>query len=496
MKRRASESAVAATVVGVAAAALAVGLIVSLFGFGRTRNLLPRGVYLGEVNVGGLTIDQALTRTVSALNEPIILRYQNQVVPMEPRMVDFSVNDAVARLSLQQLLAKQQGLAAYPAWLNELLGARAPAPTLMNTPFNYSEAKLASFLSILSLQINRPVIAATAVNGALSAPQDGLQLNPAETGDLLLKALGSPTQRVVELPVDVIPSEGRSIKALALLVASQFKTFNDTPGNISAVYVKDLRTGEEVAINADLSFSARGWLRVAVALEAARSLEMSTGSPLVNQLNGALVAGSDEAANELLRAIGNGNAAAGINQTNALLRKLGLTSMFIAAPWGVVSDPVSILTPGNGRSEAAGMRLVPDAQSTPAEIGLLLESIDMCANGGSGPLALVFARKVSKPQCDVLMGALAQNPSNVLLGAGSGSAVIHRQSWSDNTHADAALVRSPNGGYIIVAALHGKALDWGATAVTFNRLARSTFAYFNDGKAPADKTPGTLPPAQ
>lgn len=496
MKRRSSGGSIAATLVILAGVALAFGFLVGIVTFGRTRNLLPRNVYIGAVNVGGLTIDQAITRTVSALNEPVILRFKNQVVPMEPEKIDFVVNDAVARVALQQLIAKQQPVAMFPGWLGEQVSGRQPTRTQLDVPFNYSEFKLSTFIAGVSQQISKAIVPATTANGALVAAQDGLALDASETARLVLRALESPNDRLVDLPVDILPADGHSIKALSLVLAATLKSFDDTPGNVSAVYLKDLQTGEEVAINADLSFSSGGWLRLAVALEATRSVDPASRSALQSQLTGALISGSDSAANELLRAIGVGSIETGINQTNAVLHKLGLLSTFISAPWGAAADPVTFMTPGNARSEVAGVRLSPQAQATPSEIGLILETIDQCARSGSGALAVVFTNNIARQQCEALLSTVSQNPANTLLGAGSGATVLHRQSWTDDTHADAALVRSPGGAYIIVVALHGKSLAWNTSATLFTTLARLTYQYFNDGKTPPAVNPGPLPPPQ
>ena len=110
-------------------------LLVKYAQFNQSRTLLPSNVAIGEVNVGDLSVSEAVSRTANTLQQPIILRYQNETIPVTPEMLEFSVNPVILRLQLDQLIDQQRGIGRFPAWLMGNI-----APQHLDLPFLYSDA--------------------------------------------------------------------------------------------------------------------------------------------------------------------------------------------------------------------------------------------------------------------------------------------------------------------------------------------------------------------
>jgi hypothetical protein len=456
--------------------------------FLRSRDTLPSQTYFGELDVSGETADQAITRTLTTWQQPVILLYQGQVIPLQPETIDFKLNSTVARFTLNKIVSDQQGLDKFPKYLTQQI-----ATTRIAAPYNYDETKLRAFLADIAKRFDKQPIQpqADVTNLKVAPPQGGMLLNLDEAGAMVINALASSINRTVDLPVDVLPTDRATIPALAELLQARLEPFNKTAnGNLAAVYIKDLRSGEELSISGDTAFSAVGWLRVAVALEAYRSKQANP-----QMLDALILNGDDGAGNNQLTLIGGGDPQNGVGQVNGALRKMGLVSSFIAQPFGGTGRAPTIVTPANSRANAPSL-LSDNAQTTPIEMGLMLESLDQCRKNG-GSLPLVFGNAINAENCNALLATLGKNNINAQIELGSGSAtVIHRQSWDDNNHGDAAIVRSPSGDYILVVMLRGGKLNWTETSSLIADVARATYGYFNNGQVPLAKPTSPNAPAK
>ena len=74
------------------------------------------------------------------------------------------------------------------------------------------------------------------------------------------------------------------------------------------------------------------------------------------------------------------------------------------------------------------------------------------------------------------------NQIGVFLEAGvpTGTTVIHKHGWINDTHGDAGLVIGPNGAYVFVVALYGRDwLEFDTSSVIIAELARMTWNTLN-----------------
>lgn len=492
MKRRIAPRQAVEMVLLAALALVVAVLVVNAVSFVSERNRLPAKTTIADLDVSGLTLDEAISLTARSLNTPVALTYQGESLVLEPADVEVRLNQAVARLQIDQILRKRQSLSAFPAQILRLTSERSiPAPIV------YSEGKLTSFLLGIGARFDRdPELAAVAA-GDLTAPsaQPGRQLNIVESRDFVIAALGRSKDRIVDLPVDVVGAPAPSLKALELVLRQETSAFTRA-GGTAAIFVKNVRTGEELSIAADSAVSARGWLKLITVIEAARSLDGGLTGARADQAAAALVEGSDLGANELLRAVGAGDVGVGVARVNAFLRQLGLLSTFVAQPFGQTNNPVTFVTPANVNAPAEAA-LDPNAQSTPAEIGLVLEALAACRDG-RGAFVVVAKGQLTPARCEQVMVALGKNTGAGLMDANvAGAAIYHRQAWDANTHADAGLVMTRTADYVLVVALSQprNALAWSQSSALIGTITRAAHAYFNGGPVAAAAPALSGPPA-
>lgn len=490
VRRRFSVRDAAQFAAGVLGLGIVAFVVANIVAFAGVRGELPPETSLGEVEVSGLNPDQAISRTLAALRQPVILRYQNEIIALQPADVDFTVNETVARLQLDQVVRRRAGWDNLP-----MFALRQYTATRVALAYTYDEQKLLDALSRIAGQFDQAPAppAADATGLGISPGANGRLLNIADARDPILAALGSIRSRTVELPVDIAPYGSAGLQPLGQSVQAQLKDFTDA-GNVAGVFIKDLRSGQEIAVNGDVAFSAKGWLRLALALGLMADGRAELAAP--DLLRTALV-GDEAGANAALRALGSGDALAGVQALNAVLKRLGLTSTFLAQPYGAAVPPPVILTPGNTRTDISASP-DPNAQSTPAEAGSMLEMLDQCARNG-GPLKLAFPDGFNAARCGAVMQALGQIKFNGLIEAGSpGATVSRRQTWDAQNHGDAAVVRSPGGEYIVAVVLHGAGaapLDWSQSAPLIANIARAASGFFN-GTVPPPAPALAAPPPQ
>ncbi|MCW1969378.1 MAG: class A beta-lactamase-related serine hydrolase [Anaerolineae bacterium] len=462
--------------------------------FNQSRSTLPSGVSVAGVNVGDLSVSDAVSRTANVFQQPVILRYQGETIPVTTEMVEFAINPMILRLQLDQMVEQNRGIGRFPAWLMGNI-----SPQKLDLPFLYSDTKLKNVLSAISKQYDRPPQDAKTDPAKLSISQtrDGQMMDVSVATQQMVQAFTSISNRVVDLPVDVVSANRASTNILAELVQSRTAGFIKADvSNGVGVYIKDLQSGQEFVFNGNTSFSAQGWLKIALLVETYRQLGDAATPEIRSRLLEMITTDDKGAGDAVLTQLGKGDLGAGLAQFNDMFRQLGLKNTFMAQPFAQKVTPVFVVTPGNA---GAVLRpsLDPNAQSTVIDIGLLLESVDQCRKN-AGSFSVVFGGKPSSAHCEQILSALGQNKAVGLLDlAQPNTSVIHRQSWDDYNHGDAAIVRSPGGDYVIVVMMSSdNKLDWSTTVPIINDIARATYGFFNNGQLPPPRTGGFAPPPQ
>jgi hypothetical protein len=161
---------------------------------------------------------------------------------------------------------------------------------------------------------------------------------------------------------------------------------------------------------------------------------------------------------------------------------LGLVNTFIAAPYSAEAQggPPSIITPANSRLDVQ-TSADPLRQTTPADMGQLLQMLYQCARNG-GTFLAALAGRVTPGECREMLDTLAAVESGNLLETGipADANVAHRPAWGTDTHADAGIVFSPGGDYVVaVFAWRAEYLDWAVSSPLVTDVTKVTYSFFN-----------------
>jgi hypothetical protein len=170
------------------------------------------------------------------------------------------------------------------------------------------------------------------------------------------------------------------------------------------------------------------------------------------------------------------------------LQTLGFKNSFLA---GYFYSGAPLLeryaTPANQRSDIA---TAPDVynQTTPADMGKLLEAIYTCAEKDSSPLEKAFPGQITQSKCKQMIEFLSKNRNGVLLEAGlpEDIRIAHKHGWTTesdgliHTISDAGIVYSPGGDYILTIYIHDRQqLLWERMNFMIALLSQSVYNFYN-----------------
>jgi hypothetical protein len=199
-------------------------------------------------------------------------------------------------------------------------------------------------------------------------------------------------------------------------------------------------------------------------------------------LDGMLTESNNASANLLLAEIGSGNPYSGALQTTDFFWSLGLLNTFIAVPYDLKEDlpDPKIVTPANSRPEPF-TDPDPYLQTTPKDMGLLLEGVYYCTKGG-GFLRLLYPHELEPRECEELLAWMESKNNNSLLGGSmpESAVVMHKHGWRDNVHADTALVYGEKADFVLTAFLYQPEwFVWEESVPTFGTIGQLAYRFYN-----------------
>jgi len=236
---------------------------------------------------------------------------------------------------------------------------------------------------------------------------------------------------------------------MALLEAALRGQLEEIPA-VVGILVHDLRTGGEVAVHARTVFSGASVIKIAILLQAYRTLDGPPGAAVARDLESMMINSDNAAANRLMAVGGEGDAPRGLQRMAEMLRLLGLPDSFLCNTYD--GGPRWPGCPPAGRPAGAGeMETDPDEvlQTTPRDMGLLLVYLYECA-AGRGPLLEELAGEVTARECQDMVALMRRNADvNRLVSGVPDIPVAHKSGWIDDMKADAGIVFSPGGDYVV-----------------------------------------------
>jgi beta-lactamase class A len=459
------------------AAVAALFLAWQYFSFRLAHRTLPAGTTMAGLSVEGMTREQALNALEVAFATPLDVVCQEQRLSLAPNSVELRYDADQTAANLDATLSARGGLDGFIAHVLR----RPLGPVDVPVAVSYSDQRLDGFLARVANQHNRPPQEPVPLPESLTFRPgiQGYELDIETSRAQLAAALVSATEHKVELVghTDKAPQPGFDI--LDRLLQSLLDNHN---GLIPGIFVKDLQTGDELVINADVAFAGLSVLKIAILEESYRRLELPLDLETSDWLSDTMgITSSNFKANLLLRdVIGNGDGYRGAENLTTSMNYLGLINTFMATPYDEEVVPPTIVTPANSRAD---ITTEPDAfmQTTPLDIGLLLEMIYQCSHGG-GALMVAYPGDLTADECHQMIEWMSANRIDSMTEAGVpvDTQVAHKHGFTGDTHADAAIVFSPGGDFVLVTYLYRPQwLEWEESAPLIADIATATYNYFN-----------------
>ncbi len=458
--------------------ATVLALVLQLVAFQRVRATFPPGMMIANVPVGGLSLEQSEATLSQIYATPVELHFQDEVFFLEPAEISF-------RLALEGMLARADTYRTDTSFWSgywNYLWRRSGYPVVVPVVAEYSTAQLREFLEDVAARYDLPPTPARIEPGSLRlrSGSPGYSLDVESSLAVIDLALRVPTNRRVVLTIRDGASVSPTTGTLGDLV-NRYIEHLDFEGIVSLAVV-DLQTGEELNLNPDVAYAGLSIMKIPIVLDMYRVLDFEPFAETTRVIEGTIVQSSNLHANILLAELGGGDPSSGASVLTADLQRLGLLDSFMAGYFDQEVEPPVVRTPANQRTD---INTEPDPfmQTTPADMAALLTMLYQCAQHGGGGLAVAFAGEVTRAECDAVIELLSRNKTATLIEAGvpEGTTVAHKHGFgSGDTIADAGIVFSPGGDYVVVIYLwHPVYLEWEQSAPMVANISRMVYIYFN-----------------
>jgi hypothetical protein len=245
------------------------------------------------------------------------------------------------------------------------------------------------------------------------------------------------------------------------------------PGT-AAVYVHDLVAGTGAAWNARARFPAGSTLKLAIAVEALRSLRgpPAHGSRIDVSIRATIIESDNKAANELEVALG-GSTSGGSARVNAMMRSLGLVDSEMYG--GYETDEGK-----SGRPIPIGVDSQPSfpegKYTTAGDIGRLLEYVYLAA-GGRGPLVRAGAFSPAEARYLLYLLVHVADPGKLDRFLPGTAFLAHKAGWIAAARHDNGLVFWPGGAFAATVMTYGRGVGL-ASDVLAGRIAETALERF------------------
>jgi beta-lactamase class A len=453
----------------------AVLLTPSYIRYRRTAGAVPGWVRLAGVEVGGQTSGEIIAALNRLYEEPVAAYYGDQRILLRPQSVGF-------RLDAEAMIAEARRSDTLPRLVQYLAGRalnRPPAPIDVPARYTLDMAALDAWLADVAARYDRsPQRPQPLVQTMSIAPgKPGTALDPDASRQRVIAALADPSDRTVKLTVNETPAPPIDIQALGDLLKARLEQF---PG-IASLYLHYLPTGEEIAINADVAYAGTSTLKIPILEQLYRVLDGPPGVETTKIISETMMYSGNFTANLMLGKIGNGDWDAGVQAMNQAFKTLGMKNTFMAAPYDrKMAVPPHVVTEANSRTD---LNTQPDPymQTTPRDIGMALQMLVACSQGG-GTLIAAYGDQITPAECQQALDFMSLNEMKEMLVGGlpPGAKAIHKHGYVPDTHGDVAAIWGPAGPYVLSVFLYRPTwLEWGIANPTFKEVAEATWDFFD-----------------
>lgn len=456
-------------------AALAVVLLAMPYvRYRRTAGVVPAWTRLGGVALSAATAPELAAALSRGLEEPVEAYYGSQRILLLPEAVGFRV-DVEGMIEEARAYDTAERLVRY--LVEESLNR---TPLAIDVPLRYSldAEALSMWLAEVAARYDRPAGQPQPMVATLTiAPgKPGMELDVSTAREQVIRALTDPAERVVHLAVRETPALPIDINALGALLAERLDQF---PG-IASAYLHYLPTGEEIAINADVAYAGTSTLKIPILAQIYRIMDGPPDPDTAKIISETMALSGNFTANLLLGKLGAGSWDAGVQVMNQAFKSLGMKNTFMATPYDrKLAVAPRVVTEANSRTDL-NTRPDPYMQTTPREIGMALQMVVACSQGG-GTLIAAYGDRITSAECQQILDFMALNEMKELLVGGlpPGTRAVHKHGYVPDTHGDVAAIWGPAGPYVLALFLYRPTwLEWHISNPTMQEVARATWNYF------------------
>jgi beta-lactamase class A len=245
------------------------------------------------------------------------------------------------------------------------------------------------------------------------------------------------------------------------------------------------QNGQEIPVNPDVAFTAGSIAKIPIMVSIFRRIEGEEDPEALNLLQKMIIESGNADADWVMERVIDPNLAP--LEITEDMRKLGLENTFLAGEFGLGSPLLRTFnTPANQRVD---VDTDPDPynQTTPSDIGMLLEDIYLCAETGEGTFKAVFPDQITQKECQTMIDYLTMNKIAYLIDGGvpDTTEIAHKHGWTTvngiiYTLGDAGIVYSPGGEYILVIFLnHPVQIIWDNASLIVGKLSEAIYNFYN-----------------
>jgi beta-lactamase class A len=466
----------------------AVVTVIQVVQYSISRYNYPPDMTIGNVPVGGLDPQSAAQRLLQVYALPVEIHYGNAIINLDPGLIGFQL-DTASMLAAADL--QRTGASFWGGFWDYLWNRRSPARQIPLVS-SYSEARLRSYLQDeISARYDQPPTPSQPIPGtaAFTPGIPGQVMDTERAVALIEAALQSPDQRIVIIASQSTAAGRPSFEVLQILL----KQLIDESGfdGLTDLYLLDLQTqenihfayqsGQNIAINPDIAFTAASTIKIPIMVSVVRHFNSQLSADIDAQLKDMIARSDNVASDSLMATLDTGRGPLVVTET---MLQLGLKNTFIAMYFSPGSFPLQHYnTPANSRLD---INTNPDtfSQTTPSDMGILLEDLYLCAQTGGGSLVAAFPGQIDQAACQQMILYLQEDKLGALIQGGvpEGTIVAHKHGWDINMNqfSDAGIIYTPSGNYILtIYVYHPVQALWDIVSPLYAELSRAIYNYFN-----------------
>jgi len=460
--------------------------------FSRLRVTFPSEMTIAGVPVGGLDRQQAAQRLLEAYTIPVELQYNEARIHLDPSVVGFEL-DLESMLAAADLERSKESF--WVAFWDFLWGGTQEAIAIPLRA-TYSEPRLRTYLeSEISPRYDLPPSPPIPVPGTVNflAGELGTSLDIDRTIASTESALRSISQRIVSLPLQSTLPPRPSFDNLEILL-KQTIDLSEFDGLVG-FYLKDLQNsqeihfayqlGEEIPVDPDIAFTAASIIKIPILVSIYKELDELPDEETASLIAKMVEESGNESTDWLMQRVIDSYRAPLVVTEN--MQALGLENTFLAGHFYLGAPLLQRYeTPANTRTD---VDTSPDPynQTTPSDIGMLLEDMHQCSKTGGGALIAVFPKYFSQTECQDMIGYLSRNymPSLIEAGLTEDAFIAHKHGWVTNDGiinmlGDAGIIYTPGGDYVLSIFLyHPEQLIWDPASSLVGQLSRAVYNFYN-----------------